>query len=179
MTRPLMLALSLLLCPTNGYVGGSPRPMLQLAHRSYLVAVATIPEGSPNKDPAHAATTVGMLVAAGWMATVQRSATPMALTVLSAIALGMCTLLASAPGITTNPDDEGDITCYKVNGIERDGKPFFLCTANPQEAAWFYGVSISDFEPADGIDPTSDSCELEWSYTGEEEWVCDRDSDTT
>ena len=67
------------------------------------------------------------------------------------------------------------VQCYIVDGVEDDGEPFMVCTAEPQEFAWFNGIKRSQLKPIESDAVLQDgtvSCEEETSFNGSPEWFC-------
>jgi len=67
---------------------------------------------------------------------------------------------------------EDGTACYMVEGVEKAGKPLYICTAKPEEAAWFMGVPVSSMKKDAKFNPKAEACELEENFNGEEEWLC-------
>jgi hypothetical protein len=65
-------------------------------------------------------------------------------------------------------DDAGKISCYIADGVETDGKPSYICTAQPDEVGWFMGTKLV---PTDRT-TTSLQCEIEEAFNGEPEFTC-------
>lgn len=83
--------------------------------------------------------------------------------------LGWASLTAEAL-ITTVP--RGDAQCYEVDEVSVDGKPYVVCTSEPERVAQSLGVPRSslnaDFERrTDAL-----TCEEDVSTHGEPEWHC-------
>jgi len=121
-----------------------------------------------------------LVVSVGWACVIQTTATPIALTMMSFMAVSACAMLAAPTYVETEQGDNAETLCYMVNGVEIDNRPMHICTANPQEAAWFIGVSLSQFVLDDVLDPTlsGGECELSYSPKGSEDWICTGDLPT-
>ena len=71
--------------------------------------------------------------------------------------------------MTSEETTEYETKCYLVDGIVMDGQDLILCTSEPEEAAWDWGVHPSAMKEtnADLL-----QCEETLSTSGTPEWLC-------
>ena len=77
--------------------------------------------------------------------------------------------------LASSVDDEKVIQCFIVNAFEVDEEgafPEVVCTPEPDEYAWFNGLSRESMRPADGINEGSLECVEGYSPRGVPEWEC-------
>ena len=69
--------------------------------------------------------------------------------------------------------DDG-VACYMVDGVQSDGKDMVVCTSQPKEFSWFYGIKQQQLVPMEdeGEAKASLQCEEQPSFNGTPEWFC-------
>lgn len=92
--------------------------------------------------------------------------------VMSQPAPGEALFIGSRGEAEPQPRGEDDVECFLVDGVEEDGKDFYVCTSQPEETAWFMGVPVSDLRSDYTPDASLLQCEAGTSFNGEPEWLC-------
>lgn len=72
--------------------------------------------------------------------------------------------------------DTDDVTCFVVNDEEivtEGEKPHVVCTAEPDDYAWFNGVDPKAMREARGEENDAEECVAGESFRGEPEWECE------
>ena len=59
-----------------------------------------------------------LVVSVGWACVIQTTATPIALTMMSFMAVSACAMLAAPTYVETEQGDNAETLCYMVNGVE-------------------------------------------------------------
>jgi len=75
-------------------------------------------------------------------------------------------------------DSLGDTECYVIDGVVMDGEQVILCTSEPEEAAWDWGVHPNALKAARTGDMDREQCEETVSFNGTPEWLCTSSGDT-
>eukprot|EP00580_Thalassiosira_gravida_P000467 CAMPEP_0201598806 /NCGR_PEP_ID=MMETSP0492-20130828/500_1 /ASSEMBLY_ACC=CAM_ASM_000837 /TAXON_ID=420259 /ORGANISM="Thalassiosira gravida, Strain GMp14c1" /LENGTH=143 /DNA_ID=CAMNT_0048061285 /DNA_START=109 /DNA_END=540 /DNA_ORIENTATION=+ len=73
-------------------------------------------------------------------------------------------------------EDTDDVTCFVVNDeeIATEGEdPHVVCTAEPDDYAWFNGVDPKAMRETKGEENDAEECVEGESYKGEPEWECE------
>ena len=81
--------------------------------------------------------------------------------------------------LRSSVDDEKAMQCFIVNAFEVDEEgalPEIICTPEPEEYAWFNGISRESMRPADGVHQDFLECVEGYSPRGIPEWECTKKS---
>ena len=92
--------------------------------------------------------------------------------------IGRVTRGTTTTALASSVDDEKVMQCFIVNAFEVDEEgalPEIICTPEPDDYAWFNGLSREAMRPADGI-LSEDALECVEGYSprGVPEWECSK-----
>jgi hypothetical protein len=65
-----------------------------------------------------------------------------------------------------------ETTCYVIDGVVMDDQKVIICTSEPEEAAWDWGVHPSEMKETSAESLDRGECEETVSFQGTPEWLC-------